>query len=220
MAQHTSPNYRIEESTIGPGGLNDANSSNYNLRASLGDLGVGNSTSTNFQLYGGFTTTDEEYLEFVVNGAIVDLGLLSDSTTGTGSATFYVRSYLSNGYVVSTVGDPPANSAGETLDAKSAQGAPITGTEEFGINLKANTSPTTFGAEPQQVPDSSFSFGYVSTGYNTANQFKYTNGDIIAQADSSSGQTTFTISYIANIALLTPAGLYTMDHVLVATATF
>lgn len=220
LAQHSSPNYSIEESFIGPGGLIDAGSSSYELRGSLGDTGVGNSASTNYQVYGGYTTTDEEYLEFVVNAATVDLGVLSDTTTGTGSATFYVRSYLANGYVVTTVGQPPTQGAGEFLNPKTTQGASATGTEEFGINLKANTAPATFGAEAQQIPDASFSFGYAAAGYNVANQYKYVEGEVIARADSSSGQTTYTISYIANIAPLTPAGLYTMNHVLVATATY
>ena len=220
-AQSSSTNYSIEESTIGPGGLIDANSSNYNLRGSLGDTGVGNSASTNYQLYGGYTTTAEEYLEFAITAANIDLGVITDSTTGTGSGTFYVRSYLSSGYVVSTISQPPTNGAGDTITPLASQTASSAGTEQFGINLKANTSPASFGADPVQVPDSSFSFGYVSTGYDTANVYKYGVGDIVAQADSSSGQTTYTISYIMNINLLTtPAGVYTMHHSLVATATF
>ena len=219
-AQSSSTNYSIEESTIGPGGLIDANSSNYNLRGSLGDTGVGNSGSTNYQLYGGYTTTAEEYIEIYVPNTTVDLGVLSDSSTNTGSATFYVRSYLSQGYVVSTVGQPPTIGAGDFLDPKTTQGAASVGTEEFGINLKSNTAPTSFGSEAQQIPDSSFSFGYAASGYDTANQYKYVDGDVIAQADSSSGQTTYTISYIANIAPLTPAGVYVMHQSLVATATY
>lgn len=221
FAQHSSPNYSIEESFIGPGGLIDAGSTNYGLNASLGDTGIGNSASTNYQLYGGFTTTAEEYLEFSVNGAVIDMGVLSESSTATGSGTFYVRSYLANGYVVTTVSDPPTNSAGNTIEPMAALGASSVGTEQFGINLKANTSPATFGAEAQQVPDSSFSFGYASTGYDTADQYKYNAGDVVAQADSSSGQTTYTIAYIINInAFTTEAGLYVMNHSLVATSTF
>ena len=221
LAQHSSPNFSIEESFIGPGGLIDAQSSNYGLRASLGDTGVGNSASTNYQVYGGYTTTAEEYLEFVVNGATIDLGVLSDLTTATGEGTFYVRSYLANGYVVSTVSQPPTNGAGNTLEPMAAQGASSTGTEQFGINLVANTSPASFGANPDQIPDASFSFGYIAGDYDDANQYKYGVGDIVAQADSSSGQTDYTISYIMNInQFTTEAGLYVMNHFLVATSTF
>jgi hypothetical protein len=94
------------------------------------------------------------------------------------------------------------------------------GTEQFGINLRANTSPATFGADPVQVPDNTFSFGTVAAGYNTPNQYKYVKGDTIASSSRSSGETDYTISYIMNIGNLTPGGTYNMAHVLVATSTF
>ena len=220
LAQSSSPNYSIEESYVGPGGLIDASSPNYQARASLGDTGIGNSASANFQVWGGYTTEAEEYLEFVVTGSVVDLGTLTDSTTGTGTGTFYVRSYLAQGYVITQTSQPPSIGGGVTLAPMASQAASSAGTEQFGINLKANTSPTTFGAEAVQVPDASFSFGYAAANYDDANQYKYGVGDIIAQSDSSSGQTTYTISYIANIAFLTEAGLYSMEHDLVATSTY
>jgi hypothetical protein len=46
---------------------------------------------------------------------------------------------------------------------------------------------------------------------------------VIAQTPSGSsgwGQTNFTISYIANISLVTPAGNYIMTHDLVVVATY
>jgi hypothetical protein len=221
LAQHSSPNYSIEESFVGPGGLIDASSPNYQARASLGDTGIGNSASANFQIYGGYTTTDEEFLEFVVTGATVDLGVLTDSSTGTGNGTFYVRTYIAQGYAVTTMSQPPTLSGGTaTIEPMAAQGASAQGTEQFGINLVANTSPTTFGADPVQVPDSTFSFGFAAANYDDANQYRYVPGDVVAQSDSSSGQTTYTVSYIANVAFLTEAGTYIMHHDLVATSTF
>jgi hypothetical protein len=94
------------------------------------------------------------------------------------------------------------------------------GTEPFGINLRANTSPSHFGADPVYVPDATFSFGQVAANYNTPNVFMYANGDEIAYSNASTSATTFTISYIFNISNVTPGGTYTMDHVLVATATY
>jgi hypothetical protein len=94
------------------------------------------------------------------------------------------------------------------------------GTEQFGINLVANTNPTTFGANPVQQPDSTFSYGAAATGYNTANLFKYVKGDVVASSSKSSGTTVYTISYLYNISPVTDAGEYRFSHVLVATATF
>ena len=88
-------------------------------------------------------------------------------------------------------------------------------------NTIANGAPADYGSDPQQIPDSSFSFGYAATNYNTDGTYRYNKGDIIAQADSSSGRTDYTISYLFNIdAFTTPAGVYRIDHTLVATATF
>jgi hypothetical protein len=94
------------------------------------------------------------------------------------------------------------------------------GTEQFGINLVANTAPTTFGANPSQAPDASFSFGQAAAGYDTPNYFKYVTGDTIAYSNKSSGETDYTISYLFNVSNATPGGQYTLHHVLVATSTF
>jgi len=90
----------------------------------------------------------------------------------------------------------------------------------LGMNLAANTSPTTFGAVPVQIPDSTFSFGVATSNYNTANQYMYVNGDTIASSPKSSGETDYTISYILNITNITPGGTYTMNQAIVATSTF
>jgi hypothetical protein len=102
-----------------------------------------------------------------------------------------------------------------------SQGSPTPGTEQFGINLVANTSPVSFGADPSPQPDSSFASGQAATGYDTTNQFKYNVGDTIAQTQSNGwGLTNYTISYIANIAVLTPAGKYSAVQDMVAVTTY
>jgi hypothetical protein len=216
---YSSPSYGVDQVFFGSGGVNDANSANYNARASLGDTGVGNSSSSLYQLYGGFTTTEEPFLEFVVNPANVNLGTLSTGSASTGSATFTVRSYLSSGYVVRTASDPPQNGS-YTMAGMPATAASNPGTEQFGINLRANTAPATVGADPEQIPDASFSFGQAAVGYNTVNQYKYVKGDSIAFSSQSSGVTEYTMTYMINISSLTPGGIYVMNHNLVATATF
>lgn len=218
IAQYESPSYQIEEYSLDSGGTFDAMSPNYNLRGSIGDLSAGNATSPNYQLWSGYTTSEEEYLEFVVTGATLDFGVLDTGLTSTATATFYVRSYLSNGYVVTTDADPPTN-ATHQLAPMTGGGAAAPGTEQFGINLVDNSSPN-IGANPSQYPDSTFGFGYAASGYDTADSFRYNKGDIVARADTSSGRTDYTMSYIMNISNVTPGGVYTMLHTLVATATY
>lgn len=216
---YVSPNYGVDEVFFGAGGVNDASSASYRARASLGDTGVGNSASSLYQLYGGFTTTEAPFLEFVVNAVNVDLGVQNTASATTGTATFTVKAYLASGYVVTTISDPPKN-ASYTIANMASTAASAPGTEQFGINLRANTSPTTVGADPVQLPDASFSFGQVSTDYNVVNQFKYVKNDVIAYSDKSSGITQFTMTYLMNIKSTTPGGTYVMDHNLVATGTF
>lgn len=222
LSQSSSNNYSIEESFIGPGGLLDASSSSYSLRASLGDTGIGNAVGNLYQMFAGYTTTAEEVLEIIVTGENVDMGLLETncSATNTGTGTFTVRSYLAQGYAVTSSGVPPTNSFGDTIDAMGTQSACTVDNEQFGFNLVANSSPTTFGAPPNQIPDSTFSFGTVAAQYGTANQYKYVEGETIASSNSSSGVTQYTVAYVMNRAPLTPSGEYVMAHSIIATPTF
>ncbi len=220
FAQSSSSNYEINEYFLGPGGELDLSSASYSARATLGDLATGNLTGTNYQLYGGFTTTDVPYLEFVINGTTIDMGVLNSSTTGTGNATFSVRTYLAEGYVVHADGSLPTNESGDTIDGMTIKGASSQGEEQWGINLAANTTPAVFGAVPQQVPDASFSFGQVDNEYDDDGQFKYSATDTVAYSNSSSGETIYTVSYLMNVSPITEAGLYTANQTFVVTSTY
>lgn len=215
----TSPNYKVDELFIGSGGSNDASSSSYQGRASIGDLGVGNAASANFQAYAGFTTTGAPVLEVVVSNTNLDLGALNAGTTAFGTATFSVRTYLASGYVVITKGAPPTSEAGATITPLSGGGAATTQVEQFGMNLKDNSTPNV-GAEPVQIPDSSFSYGLPASGYDTANIFRYNDGDTIARSNSSTGQTDYTISYIVNISPITEAGVYVFEQDIIVVGTY
>ena len=218
--QSSSANYQIDEVFVGAGGGNDASSASYQARASIGDLGVGNSASTNYQAYGGFTTTGAPYLEVNITSSSVDLGTLSDAATSTGTTQFNVRAYLTSGYTVAIRGNPPTSEGNATITALATPTASSTGTEQFGLNLVANTSPTTFGANQVQVPSTDFSFGEAGADYDTANLYKYVSGDTIAFSPESSGQTNYTISYIMNISPITEAGLCTFRQNLIVVATY
>ncbi|MDB5169763.1 MAG: exported protein of unknown function [Candidatus Saccharibacteria bacterium] len=217
--QSSSSNFSVNEVFFGSGGSLHDCSTNYCAKLSAGETAVGNTNSASYQAQAGFNTDRTPFLEFVVNNTNLDIGELTSSTTKTATATFAVKTYLSSGYTVTQTSPGPTNGA-YALAGMSSPAASAAGTEQFGINLKANTSPATFGANPTQNPDATFSHGQVSSGYNTSNQFKYVQNDTIAYSDQSSGETDYTISYIFNVSNLTAGGTYTLHHVLVATATF
>jgi hypothetical protein len=226
LAQYSSSNYKANEVFFGSGGDNNQSSSSYSATVSAGALGVGNYAGTNYKAFSGFLTPSEPFLELQIDTAAVDMGTIDASTTRTGQANFHVRAYIDTGYTVQTMSQPPKYTSGtatHTLTAMSALGSSATGTEQFGINLVHNTSPATFGNNPSPQPDGSFATGVAATGYNTANQYKYHVGDVIAQTPSGSngwGLTDYTISYIANASILTPAGDYRMVQDIVAVATY
>jgi hypothetical protein len=230
FAQYTSTNYQSNEVFFGSGGDNSQTSTNYSANASVGVLGVGKGSSTNYQAYNGFLTPNEPFLSMVVNTSTVSLGTLGTGTTATGTANFTVTAYVDSGYTVQSVSPPPSytSGAGSHTLAGMALGGSSVGVEQFGMNLRLNSSPAAFGADPAPQPDSTFANGQAATGYSTANQYKYSQGDILAcsgtsapcSASSGWGETIFTISYIANISLVTPAGNYSVNQDLVVVATY
>ncbi len=218
----SSPNYRVDQTIFSSGSQNEACSDEFCSDQTVGDLTVGNTQGNLYQAYAGFNTTDEPFLEFVVTSSNIDLGYLDPGETSTANGTFYVRAWQASGYVVQTVSDPPTNihSSSHQIDPLTSPSASSEGTEQFGMNLVANTDPETFGADPQQVPDNTFSFGQVAADYDTPNLFKYQKNDVVAFSSQSTSVTIYTISYIFNIDFATPSGQYDFAHTLVATGTY
>jgi hypothetical protein len=231
--QAQSSTYGVDEAFFGNGGELNACSTTYCTKQAAGDLAVGNSASASYQTQAGGLVTDRiPSLELIVNNPNADIGILTTTTTHVTSATFSVKSYLAGGYVVQTSSPGPKNGSYTMQGLSSPTGSSI-GNEQFGINLKANSCPGaapalpakggctgSFGANPSQAPDSTFSFGFSAPGYDTADQYKYVDGDIIAKSDTSSGETDYTVSYLYNISNVTPGGTYVLDQSIVATSTF
>ncbi len=221
--QSSSTNYKVDQTFFGSGGDTENSSANYKAKTTVGELGVGNFSSANYQAFAGFNTTDEPYLEFVVTGSNIDLGYLSTSQVATANGQFFVRAWQSGGYVIRTEANPPTNTgpSGHQLTPMTGGGS-VPGTEQFGMNLVKNTNfcgvGCNLGADEQQ--NNQFSSGSVASGYNTPGVFKYNKGDIIAEANQSSSVTVYTLSYLFNISGITQSGEYKFSHVLVATATF
>jgi hypothetical protein len=239
----TSTSFSVTESEVGGNGQFSSSSSNYNINpysddagSSLGESAVGNSTSNNYQTNSGFNTTGQPGLTMVVNTGSINLGTLSSSVATTATATFDVTDYTSYGFAVQVIGSTPANS-GHNLTALTTDTTSAATTEQFGINLVSNSSPVSFGANPLYVPDnvtypsaSSFSYGVAGDGstgtygtnrpYTVGGKYRYNSGETIASSPKSSGDTRFTMSFLANISSQTPGGQYTGNISLVATGTF
>lgn len=218
----SSSNYSVPESGFTSGSEIDANSASYNARTSVGDLGIGQSESGSFIGFAGFITPDEEYVELIIPVITIDMGVINPGTPGVGTATFTARAYLNSTYVIITPRDPPS-SGSDQIDPMTTATTFNAAVEQFGMNLVANTSPVTQGASPSRQPldNGTFAFGEAAPGYNTANNYQYNAGDIIARSVTRGyGETDYTISYMLNVTSTTPAGQYRMEQDLVITATF
>lgn len=211
-----STNYSLDETSVGNGGMLQASSTNYNAAEVSGDIGIGRAASSNYQLIAGSKTTPDPVLSVAVLSSNADFGILSSTTTKTATASFTVKNYTSYGYIVQLQGPPPKNQ-GHTINGMTVAGTSQTGIEQFGMNLVANTQPASIGANPD---NGNFGFGAVASGYNTPNTYKYVSGDTVAMAAKESGVTNYTISYILNVAPLTPGGKYQTAQTLIVVGTY
>jgi hypothetical protein len=212
-----SAHYQVDESFLGNGGLLQSNSAHYQTDgSSIGDTGTGNSASSNFQTNSGYTTTGDPALSCGITSPNANFGSFSPSGAAVATSTFQVSDYTSYGYVVQIVGDPPSN-GGHTLAAMTSTGPSQAGVEQFGINLVANTSPVSVGANPDH---GQFGFGSAAANYDTPNSYRYVSGETIASAPKSSGITTYTISYLVNVTSLTPGGQYAANQSIICTGTY
>ena len=212
-----SSNYSLDETAIGTDSQNQASSTSYQSdNSATGALVVGNASSAGYQIEAGTKTTADPALSFFVSNADANFGSFTAASATVTTATFSVSNYTSYGYVVQIFGDPPTNGT-HTIKTMSSTSSSIPGTEQFGINLVANTLPTSVGANPN---NGSFGFGSVDSNYNTPNKYRYISGETIALAPKSSGVTTYTISYLVNVDSITVGGKYTSNQTIVITGTY
>lgn len=114
-----------------------------------------------------------------------------------------------------TVTGTTLTSGSNTIAACATGCTTIPGTAQFGLNLALNTSPSVGLA-----PSGSAPIGIVATNYGTVNSFRFVSGESVATAAAPINTTTYTVSYLANIAGVTPAGSYSTSLTYNATANF
>lgn len=211
LAQSSSSNnYQIVETEFGGTSADQSCTSEYCSVVSIGDPVDGEASGNESVIaFPDIVDPNTPLLEVIVNSGVSNMGAMSLQQTGTRTMELGVRSYLSDGYFIQIAGDAPTYD-GHSIATPETPTASTPGTEQFGMNVVANTTPA-IGADPVQEPSGEFSFGYVADDYNTPDLFMYTPGAVVAQSDTESGQTNYTISMIVNISSSTPAGRYVSD---------
>lgn len=212
----SSSNYKVSETQFGGGATQQTCSSQYCAQVTLGNTSSNNqpaSTSASFDPIS--PDSNDPRIDMIVETGSSNLGDLSTEQSATKTVIVRIRNYLNDGgYVLQVIGDPPVFK-NHNLATPATPTASNPGTEQFGLNVVANTSPS-MGADPAQVPSNGVTFGEAATNYDTANQFMYNSGDAVAHSVLKTGRTDYTISIIINIAPDTPAGNYTSNFSAIA----
>jgi hypothetical protein len=171
------------------------------------------------------STTIDPYITFILTTTSVTLtksggGNPNYNTGGTGynqgsANTLAATTNATTGYSISYNGATLTDASAHTIDAMATKTTSAVNTEQFGINLKINTTPAT-GTDP------SGGSGAPTSDYNTANNFRFIAGATTALASSGSSSTTstFTVTYIANVAQTTEAGAYSTTITYICTGNF
>lgn len=164
------------------------------------------------------TASVDETLTFTLADATVALGTLTSGATGTGTSSMTVATNATSGYSVTYTGTT-LTSGSDTIAAISTRGASVlgnvSGLSQFGINLRYNTTPN-IGTDMSGIGAG----GAYGADYGTIDEYKFLTGDSIATSAGPTNANTFTTSYIANVASVTPAGFYSTVITYVATANF
>lgn len=156
------------------------------------------SVELNCSSYGG---SQNSFGEFSVNQT---KSLTSEFAVGTNDPT---------GYRVYIIGNT-MTSGNNIIEPMTTRFNSIPGTSQFGINLRDNNFPDV-GANIIGT-----GVGLPTSDYNVTDQYKYIDGDILAEATQASEYNKFTVSYIVNINSNQRSGSYASTFTFLAIAQF
>jgi len=147
------------------------------------------------------------------NSFLIDLGEFSETQTKFAQAEMMAVTNAASGLSISISGTT-LTSGNNTITPLMPQASSSAGASQFGINLRANTSPG-IGADAIGP-----GIATPSAAYNTPNQFRFQSGDVVASSTGPNDYRKFTISYIANIDNAQPPGVYATTISFICLANF
>lgn len=164
----SSNDFRVQFDSVNFGG-GYGNSSDYNLQDTLGEIGTGFSSGTDFGLGAGYQQMSLNYLALGVNADTVNLANISGLTGGTssGSVTWTVTTDNTAGYTLSV-------KAVSTPALVCVSGGCAAGSDHLG-----DYAPVTPGTPDYNwaILSTTSSFGYTSEGSDIVSKFKNEDDD-------------------------------------------
>lgn len=146
-------------------------------------------------------------------GNFIDLGTLTASQANKAQSQFAAATNSPSGYVIFAVGTT-MTSGNNIIPALNNPGIGVAGESQFGINLRANSSPA-IGQDPAGAGT-----GIPTASYNSPNLFTFRTGDAISSSAITTEFNRMTVSYLVNINNYQPAGVYSTTLTYVAVAQF
>jgi hypothetical protein len=147
------------------------------------------------------------------SGNLINYGSLSPTTGNAATSQFGVSTNAEGGYVV-TINGNTMTSGFKQIPPTTIPDVFTTGVPQFGLNLRANTSPA-IGADPVGL-----GIGTVDPDYDTPDVFQFVTNDIVATAANGTLFDTFTVTYIVNVPPDQAAGVYSTTIAFICTAAF
>jgi len=208
FAGRDSANYSIFVDTYSSGGGYSNSAAGYVLNDSFGDATsnpIATSSGGFFEKSGFIAAEREAIIAFTIPPeTALNFGSLILGETAYATHTMSVTYSGGIGYDVYLRSDPLTRIGGtEQITAIGhTPSAPVTHTNQYGLNFTSNTIPALIGAAPAGGS------GQVSTNYGITNSYAYLRDDAVLFADTSSAETVFTASLIMNFSSTMPAGSY------------
>jgi hypothetical protein len=143
----------------------------------------------------------------------IDFGNFLTSVTRTATSQFLAATNAESGYSV-TISGTTLTSGLNTIPRLTVPSTSTTGTSQFGLNLRQNTTPTK--GTDVVGPGTALP----TANYNTPNQYSFNNGDIIASVDHSDDIRKYTANYITNIGSAQSGGVYVTTLLFICLANF
>jgi len=146
-------------------------------------------------------------------GDYINFGDLSPTHSNQATSQLLVATNAANGYVVQVYGNS-LTSGNNVIPALANGSFSQPGTSQFGLNLRANTTPA-IGTDPVGVGN-----GQPAAAYNQPNQYRYVSNDTLVSTQAADDYRKYTVSYLVNIAASQPIGIYASTLTYVAVGNF
>ncbi len=147
------------------------------------------------------------------SGSLLDLGELSSTQTKSATSQMSVSTNDPTGYNLFVSGGT-MTAGNEVIPALSSSSVSSVGVSQFGINLRANSTPSVGSAV------SGVGTCVPTANYNNSNVFRYNDGELVASSPITTDYNRFTVSYIVNVSEDQRPGVYASSFTYTAIASF